>query len=237
MTLRIRNVAILVSVAMTIIAKCTAFAPQSLQLTSFVRSNYKPPSKSLLAGSANKDNNGVMEQVLESLPSPDVIMENVLDGKFGERGEQYVVAQFSLFLFIAIGNIPFIGDTLTTILGPLLIGTGLIAVYKASSDLKDNLSPWPVPADPQSGRGSLVKSGIYAYVRHPMYTGVLMGMTGLSIITDSVARLLLTCALYYVLDVKSEYEEEKLKEIYGSDYEIYKQEVSGKFFPADLKIE
>jgi protein-S-isoprenylcysteine O-methyltransferase Ste14 len=64
-----------------------------------------------------------------------------------------------------------------------------------------------------------------------------MGMAGLSIITDSVARLLLTCALYYVLDVKSEYEEEKLKEIYGSDYEIYKQEVSGKFFPADLKIE
>ena len=29
-----------------------------------------------------------------------------LKGKFGERGEQYVIAQFGLLLLIAIGSVP-----------------------------------------------------------------------------------------------------------------------------------
>ena len=177
----------------------------------------------------------MVDDLVGSLPSPDTIMDNVFEGNLGERGEQYVIAQFSLLLFIAIGNVPFIGDSIIPLIGPTLVLGGLFVVYKSAADLKNNLSPWPVPTDPNSGRGSLVKDGIYSYVRHPMYTGVLLGMAGLSIVTDSVVRMLLTCALYYVLDIKSEFEEEKLNEIYGSDYVEYKEEVDGKFFPRSWK--
>jgi protein-S-isoprenylcysteine O-methyltransferase Ste14 len=211
-----------------VIPSCAAFAPTTARVCKYVA---QPKLSNILH--VQKENTDGIDKILESLPSADTIRDNIMNGKFGERGEQYVIAQFSLFLFIAIGNVPFIGDTITTFLAPLLIISGLFAVYKSAADLRDNLSPWPVPTDPESGRGSLVNTGIYAYVRHPMYTGVLLGMAGLSIITDSVARMVLTCALYYVLDVKSDYEEEKLGEIYGEEYRKYQQDVKGKFFPAD----
>jgi protein-S-isoprenylcysteine O-methyltransferase Ste14 len=209
---------------------CTAFAPTA-RVHEYV---VKPKLSSIMYAQEGSNGDGI-GKILESFPSTDVVRENIMDGKFGERGEQYVIAQFSLFLFIAIGNIPFIGDTITAFLAPLLILSGLLAVYKSAADLKDNLSPWPVPTDTESGRGSLVNTGIYAFVRHPMYTGVLLGMAGLSIITDSVARMILTCALYYVLDIKSDYEEEKLGEVYGDEYEKYKHDVQDKFFPAGLR--
>ena len=153
-------------------------------------------------------------------------------GKAGERGEQYVIAQFSLFLFIAIGGLPIVGDALFSVLGPTLILSGLFLVYRSAVDLDNNLSPWPVPT--QSGRGSLVDGGIYSYLRHPMYSGSLLGMAGLGLITDSVTRLFLTVLLYFVLDAKSDYEETKLIEKFGSDYEEYKMRVQGKFCPPNM---
>ena len=82
-----------------------------------------------------------------------------------------------------------------------------------------------------------MRGGIYASVRHPMYAGLLCGMTGLSLLTDSVTRLLLTGGLYLVLDAKSDYEEEKLVDAYGSEYEGYRSEVQGKFLPPDMDME
>ncbi|KAL7526621.1 hypothetical protein ACHAWF_001848, partial [Thalassiosira exigua] len=154
-------------------------------------------------------------------------------GTLGERGEAYVLAQFGLLFLVAVDGAPFVddGDARLVVLGLASIAAGLVVVYRAASDLGGNLSPWPVPSDPKSGRGSLVGGGIYAYVRHPMYSGLLLGMTGLGLVTDSVARLFLTMVLAIVLDAKSDYEEEKLKEAYGEEYEEYRREVRGKFLP------
>lgn len=107
---------------------------------------------------------------------------------------------------------------------------GVILVYKSASDLSNNLSPWPMP----SSKGYLINGGIYKSIRHPMYAGLLLGMTGLSLMTDSIARLLLTMILYFVLDAKSDYEEEKLREAYP-EYEDYALIVRGKFLPQDVK--
>ena len=68
-----------------------------------------------------------------------------------------------------------------------------------------------------------------------MYAGVLSGMVGLSIVTEDVVRMVLTWLLYFVLDAKSGYEEVKLVEVYGEEYEGYREEVRGKFFPEDWK--
>ena len=144
------------------------------------------------------------------------VKENIQSGDAGERGEAYVVAQFSLLLFIALGTVPVVGDALSFTLGPGLVGVGLVVVYKAAVDLGTNLSPWPAPADPNTGRGSLVDTGVYSLMRHPMYSGLIFGMAGLSVATDSALRLLLTAALYLVLDAKADYEESKLMETYGN---------------------
>ena len=157
---------------------------------------------------------------------------NKKQGNVGERGEQYVIAQFSLLLFIAIGGVPFIGNAdelLSDIVGPAMILLGIILVYTSVIDLKNNLSPWPIPTQ-QSG-SSIVDDGIYSYIRHPMYAGVLVGMIGLSLWTESFLRLLLTILLFLVLDAKSEYEETKLIDTYGLLYEDYMIKVPGKFYP------
>ena len=211
--------------------RSSAFVPQHLALNNCrISEGRKDVCKFL----ASKTENDVDDNILSSLnlPSPEAVKENILEGNVGERGETYVVAQFTLLFCIAIG----VGDYLiTTILGPVLILAGLILVYKSAADLKDNLSPWPVATDPKAGRGCLINKGIYSYIRHPMYSGLLMGMVGLSILTESTTRLLLTTALYVVLDAKSDFEEASLVDTYGSDYEEYKVDVQNKFFPLDVK--
>ena len=163
--------------------------------------------------------------------SIEALKKNIADGEFGKRGEQYVLAQFAVLACIALGTVPFVGDIITLTLGPALIGSSLVVLYKSAFDLGENLSPWPAPADPKTGRGSLIDTGIYAYMRHPMYSGLLFGMFGLSIATDSVMRLLLTFVLYLVLDRKSDAEECKLIETYGEAYTDYLYAVEGKFIP------
>lgn len=212
--------------------RSSAFVPQPLALNNCRISEGRKNVCKFVA--SKTENNDVEDNILSSLnlPSPETVKEDILEGNVGERGETYVVAQFTLLFCIAIG----VGDYfVTTILGPVLILAGLILVYKSAADLKDNLSPWPVATDPKAGRGSLINKGIYSYIRHPMYSGLLMGMVGLSILTESTTRLLLTIALYVVLDAKSDFEEASLVDTYGSDYEEYKANVQNKFFPLDVK--
>jgi len=221
----------LIAFASSVSCHSSAFVPQPLALNNVrISEGRKRVYKFVAANTKDDVNDNILSSL--NLPSPEAVKENILEGNVGERGEVYVVAQFSLLFCIAIG----VGDYLiTTILGHVLILAGLILVYKSAADLKDNLSPWPVATDPKAGRGSLINKGIYSYIRHPMYSGLLMGMSGLSILTESTARLLLTFALYLVLDAKSDFEEASLVETYGSDYDEYKANVQNKFFPLDVK--
>ncbi len=153
--------------ALAILTTChsSAFVPQPFALKhnclSYEGRNNVNNNKLLAAETKDDDvNDNILLPSLQ-LPSPESVKENILEGEVGERGETYVVAQFSLLFFIAIG----VGEYLvTTILGPVLIIAGLILVYKSAADLKDNLSPWPVATDPKAGRGSLIENGIYLYM-------------------------------------------------------------------------
>ncbi|KAL7479539.1 hypothetical protein ACHAW6_005266 [Cyclotella cf. meneghiniana] len=222
---------------------CSAFAPPSLRCTPatlrtkpLISTNKESTSQLHATDSDDRpDNNDQQTPLSNSLPSPDTLKQNILDGKFGQRGEPYVIAQSILFLLIPPGYVPILQDAAAPLLGSLLLLSGGFLVYRSAVDLRNNLSPWPVPADPASGRGSLVDSGVYSRVRHPMYAGVLLGMAGWSVATDSAVRLLLTGLLYFVLDRKSEFEEEKLGEVYGEEYDRYREGVEDKFFPSDLR--
>ena len=73
-----------------------------------------------------------------------------------------------------------------------------------------------------------VKTGFYAYVRHPIMTGLLIGIW---CIPNMTANLLLLSTLFsaYVL-IGVFFEERKLKRMLGDQYEVYCQEV-GSIFP------
>lgn len=159
------------------------------------------------------------DRIRQELLSYDVskVVENT-KGEVGKRGEVYFLAQGALIVSILLGGVPVVGEPLQAVLGPLLLLSGLLVGVLSVVDLgSDSLSPFPKP--PTSG--SLKTTGVYAQMRHPMYTALMTVMLGLSLVTNSADRLLLTGFLYYLLEVKSDKEEIFLNEQYGSDYAAY----------------
>jgi protein-S-isoprenylcysteine O-methyltransferase Ste14 len=156
--------------------------------------------------------------------------DNILAGEFGGRGEQYFIAQISIILCIFYGNVPLLGDLLEFILGPCLVLIGTIVAVLGVKDLGQNLSPWPRVSE----NSSLVTNGVYSQFRHPIYTGLLTFCIGISVWSGSAMRVLLTVALWFLLEKKSSFEEESLAEKFGKDYLLYKEQVPGKIIPTKL---
>ena len=82
-----------------------------------------------------------------------------------------------------------------------------------------------------SGRPSIridhkiIRTGPYRIVRHPIYTGMLIGMTGTAI---AVGYFWVICTIFLLLVVfilKIRLEEKFLEEEFGEEYIRYKQEV------------
>jgi protein-S-isoprenylcysteine O-methyltransferase Ste14 len=159
----------------------------------------------------------------------DQIFNNVFSGEFGKRGEQYVIAQVVLVLCILGGGLPFFGGTLQFIFGPVMMAIGASTILLGITDMGASLSPWPIPTTGED----LITTGLFSKIRHPLYAGLIAFMGGLSIATGSAERLILTAALFYTLDAKSDFEEKELTKEY-STYDDYKKVVTGKFFPSEL---
>ena len=161
----------------------------------------------------------------------DGIKGNIQDGELGSRGEIYFILQLLLISCILFGTVPIIGDGLMFIFGPglALLGGSVAAI--GAIELGTNLTPWPVPPK----NGSLVTDGlVFSEIRHPIYAGLMFLMFGLSIWSGSAMRVLLSAALWFLLDIKSEIEEKELVERFGTEYVIYKEKVRGKFIPQRL---
>jgi len=111
------------------------------------------------------------------------------------------------------------------VLSGLLIAGGLILVALAGFGLGRSLTALPIPKND----GQLVTTGLYRWVRHPIYTGVVLAALGLMVAGASVAHLVGFLALYVVLMTKAQLEEKLLAERY-QEYEAYAQR-TGRFFP------
>ncbi len=102
---------------------------------------------------------------------------------------------------------------------------GLIAVAVAATGLGRLVTPTPVP----KADGDLVTDGLYRFVRHPIYTGVLIIAAGLVAPSGRWLMLavgLVTVAFFYA---KSTWEEQRLAEHYD-DYDDYRSRTP-RFFP------
>ncbi len=123
-------------------------------------------------------------------------------------GKLLVGLQFLLIFLIAypagIGEsnlwLKIIGYTIFA-LGAVVITQGIIAI-------RPSLTVLP---EPKEG-APLITSGIYRYIRHPMYAGLILMGLGLTLARDSFITGIETILLYFVLTAKYHYEDHLLRQ-------------------------
>ena len=106
------------------------------------------------------------------------------------------------------------------VFGYLIIIIASILMLKAFKDLGSNLSPFPRP----TANGSLITSGIYRFIRHPMYYSLILISFGLFIIKFTFYHLFLTFCLALIIKLKIILEEHYLNNRF-KNYFIYKDRV------------
>ncbi|WP_423856433.1 methyltransferase family protein [Yeosuana marina] len=104
------------------------------------------------------------------------------------------------------------------IIGILLSGTSLVLLNK-------NLSPFPSP----KLNSVLVTRSIYNYIRHPIYTGIVLSFFGYAIYYGSAYKVLVSTLLLLLFYLKSNYEEKQLLKKF-KNYNTYIK-TTGRFFP------
>ena len=128
------------------------------------------------------------------------------------RDRAYVTGQ--MLLLAALVVLPWFVESpgwtsgATRVVGYLLLALGLLAVVAGALHLGDALTAAPTPRQ----GSTLSTSGMYAFVRHPIYSGVLAIGWGLGLRSGLWLGLLLAAALTGLLHAKARYEESMLVE-------------------------
>lgn len=146
----------------------------------------------------------------------------------GPNGEWYVVIQILLFGLVAFAPASLPGWStwdglwriITIVAGLGMGGLGGLLVFAGLFSLGSNLTAVPKPKED----AHMVEHGAYRWVRHPIYSGIILGAFGLGLLRGGWLSLLYTLILFFFFDVKSRREEEWLREKYD-DYEAYQQRV------------
>lgn len=133
-------------------------------------------------------------------------------------GWAFVGAQIALLVLLVVSPS---GDDWSTPgwlmgLGWLVSVLGVVIAVAAGLRLGAALTPTPVPTD----RGDLTTHGLYRYVRHPIYTGVLAVVLGIVLRSGSTVTALIGLALLAFFTVKARWEEGQLRDAY-LDYAAY----------------
>ena len=124
----------------------------------------------------------------------------------GRRGEWYVALQAALLALVIVGPrgaelaLP---ASIARAAGWALTATGALVALAAVRRLGRNLTPLPHPKDD----GTLVETGPYAWVRHPIYCGLILAAFGWALVVQGWLTLLWAAVLLTFLDIKSRREE------------------------------
>ncbi|WP_089662530.1 methyltransferase family protein [Christiangramia echinicola] len=139
----------------------------------------------------------------------------------------FVGIQFLLFLLFIIDFawIKLLLPNIIKIVAAIIALSGLVVLLLAILQLNRNLSPFPSP----KSNSELVQTGLYKFIRHPIYTGILLSFFGYAFFTESFFRVLITIFLYILFLYKLKYEEKMLADRF-ENYSNYKKK-TGRFFP------
>ena len=121
------------------------------------------------------------------------------------------------FFFIFLMLLPLGTKTIHPIFGLLFVVVGLvIGLLAITSHKRGNFNIRPDIKE----SCELVTTGIYAYVRHPMYLSVILSMFGIALIYFTYYEFVLFVLLVLTLLVKLFYEE-SLWKCHSTEYEAY----------------
>jgi protein-S-isoprenylcysteine O-methyltransferase Ste14 len=142
-------------------------------------------------------------------------------------GYLWVVVQFALFaaygVALVVGASASWGIWRWLGVLPILLGAWVgVAALRLHGR---KLTPLPEP-NPALG---LLRSGVYAVIRHPMYTGLLLNAFGLAILLQKPFGVAMAVALTVFFNLKAREEERRLLRCYP-EYADY-QRTTGRFLP------
>jgi len=139
---------------------------------------------------------------------------------FLQRGGLWVLGQGALLCVVMAGGPIWRGEWRSPTL--TLLGVGLLLMsagcgFAGTVSLGRSLTPFPKPAVGVS----LVCTGVYGLMRHPLYTAVFCAAAGWALVWRSWTALLAALALGPFFDAKARREERWLKQRFPeySDYE------------------
>jgi protein-S-isoprenylcysteine O-methyltransferase Ste14 len=147
---------------------------------------------------------------------------------FLQRGGAWVLGQATLLLAVIVLALRFRGDghpLAMFVLGAVLLGVGVIIGLSGAIGLRRGLTPFPKPSPDMR----LVQNGIYAVIRHPLYTSVMAVALGWALVWQSWPALLAGLALIPFFDLKSRREERWLRQQFP-EYPEYAKRVR-RFIP------
>ena len=117
---------------------------------------------------------------------------------------------------------PFLPPTMIgAVLGVLLTALGLGIAIAARITLAGN---WSAAVEIKEGH-ALIRSGPYRYVRHPIYSGLLLAVLGSAIAIDRWSALLGFALIFASLWLKSRHEERRLRQVLP-EYGAYTRETA-----------
>ncbi len=150
--------------------------------------------------------------------------------RLGSRGQGWVWGQFLLAALVVLAAVagPRWPWPVTTWVGGLLVVAGAGAGVWSLRSLGASLTAYPKPRR----RGELVAAGPYRYVRHPIYSSMLLGLLGVCLIGSWWGLLPLAALLAWWLG-KATVEEAFLRAHYPA-YPDYCRQVRRRLIPGLL---
>lgn len=149
----------------------------------------------------------------------------------------YSVISFSIlgyYLFARNEALIFQPTFITQGIGAVLflVGLAILGIAFSSFNKREFIGLEQLDAVPLNDRNEvkqLVKTGLYAYVRHPLYFGTILMLVGAMVVfpTYSMMIFVLISLLYLPIGVKLE--EQKLVKEFGEQYLSYQREVKMLF--------
>ncbi len=129
----------------------------------------------------------------------------------GPRGEGWVVAQLILFVVIAIAGLASLQahdgadawGSPAVVGGLILMGGGALLAGRGLWDLRAAITPFPKPVE----GAPLIEAGAYRWIRHPIYSGLVLCSVGWGALTGSIVVLGAALLLLLLFGAKSAREE------------------------------
>ena len=128
---------------------------------------------------------------------------------------------FLIFQLLGLQILPYDNLLSSRLLGICMIILSTILFYLARIELGAN---WSHASDYQiKKKHTLVTSGLYAYIRHPIYLAFLLSGLGVQFIVGSYLLLLLSIVLPWILYWQAKAEEKILAAHFGDAYTEYRK--------------